>query len=201
MSNKDAIRLNAKVGEMLAQAEDALVIVGDAMDFLTTSKSEDGLVDLGPAVATVSRLQDVIARLRDVEAAATRRLGQAVLGGQERTGTLADGRPWTLRRTADRKAWQHDDWKRDARKAVIGQVAPQNAGIIDWDTGEERDLGPFLYEVAAAIQEVHGSTAPRTGVLKALGLDPGNYCETVRGNWKVDTMPASTTTETTTTEG
>lgn len=109
-------------------------------------------------------------------------------GAVERKGTMPDGRTYTVRRGQNRKAWQHDAWKHDARAAVLRQHGLEGADLVNAATGELVDL----QGVVTHVQEVHGATAPRVGVLKALGLDPDNYAETSPGAWGVEfTDPSS----------
>lgn len=93
----------------------------------------------------------------------------------ERSGVFPDGRLFELKRGADRKAWQHDRWQADARAQVLSGLNVDS--IVNTSTGEQVDLWKLL----EAIEAVHGSGAPRTGVLKGLGLRPDDYCESVPG--------------------
>lgn len=148
-----------------------------------------GQDDTAAAAMVVARVQDLVRRLRDIESLGARAIGQAA-GRLE--GELPDGRQFKMHRTADRKAWRHDDWQRDARRAVLDHLAlpPE---LVNPEDGEFVNL----YQVMDAIEAVHGAQAPRSTNLRALGLEPGDYCETVRGNWKLDTVAPSTPTTTT----
>lgn len=163
-------------------------IDGDDFTALTSEADLTGLVDL------VSEIQNARRVLADLEGSATRVAGRLVKDGADRDGYLPDGRQWTLHRTADRKAWDHEGWKHAARARIIAPYTGTEQEVADPVTGEITTLAALLFTVAAEIQEVHGSTAPRTGVLKSLGIDSGDYCEQVSGNWKLDTIAPSTTT-------
>lgn len=160
----------------------------------------------GEPMATVADMvaivQDLIRRLRGVELDLTAELGRHVREAKaERLGNLSDGRQWRLHRTADRKAWDHDEWKRDARKVVTADVVarydlttdlvPGNADLVNVETGEAVNLGTIVQEAMTAVQDFHGAGAPKVGTLKRHDLDPGDYCEPVRGNWKLDTIAPS----------
>lgn len=135
-------------------------------------------------------IQDMRAKLSDVEAALVTELGRR---DGKTVGYLPDGRQFTVSRMADRKEWQHDDWKRDVRRVVVDQFL-QRAGlaavvpIADPSTGEvgEFPLAAWAQEMLATAQEVHGSTAPRTSTgLKPLGLFATDYCTSTPGGWKL----------------
>lgn len=175
----------------------ALTALGPAMAWFL---EPDGDRYVTGAAAVVAQVQDLIRRLRDIESLAARAIGQAV-GRQE--GELPDGRQFAVRRTADRKAWNHEDWQYDARSKVADQVlADLPEAVVDPSTGEAVSLPSVILLAMASIEAVHGAGAPKVTALKALGLDPGDYCETVRGNWTVDAIaldrtPASPTATTT----
>lgn len=147
------------------------------------------LTDLADLVSSVAQLRR---ELGDLEGYLEMRMGRAVREtGAETQGYVPDGRMWTLHRTADRKAWDHDLWQSDARAAVI-EANEWPAQVIDPDSGEEIPT----HTIMAAIEKVHGAGAPRTGVLKAMGLDPADYCEQVPGRWKLDVVAPSPNADT-----
>lgn len=155
----------------------------------------------------VALLQDVRHRLGLVERDLTVALGKRMGKG---TGSLSDGRQFTLARAADRKEWDHDDWKRDARRAVVKAHAvmgtePETgseviAVVVNPITGEEQNLATVLHAAIAEAQEVHGSTAPRSRALKALGLYASDYATSVPSGWRFTTVKPHDTTDTTTEE-
>lgn len=136
-------------------------------------------LDVDAMAATVALVQDLKRRLGLIESYVAREAGLAAVEvGKAREGYLADGRQWTLKRGNERKAWDHDGWKAAARAAIIkGHDLPPD--LVDPSTGEEVNL----YTLLAEVQEVHGSTAPRVGQLKALAIDPKDYCEQTPGPW------------------
>lgn len=139
-------------------------------------------------------IQDVRRRLADVELALVGAIGKR--HGNKTVGNLSDGRQFTVSRSGDRTSWDHEDWKRDVRRVIVGGLPA--AVVVDTDTGEERPLAKVLQEVLAKAQEVHGSTGPRTTQLKALGLYAGDYSTTTPGPWRMSVV--APTEQTTTTE-
>lgn len=165
----------------------AELVAPKAAAFWLDGSSDDAMMYVAEAVA---RVQDLIRRLRKVELDLTAELGRHVRDTKaERLGYLPDGRQWKLHRTRERKAWDHDSWKHDARAKVAREVAPHADDVaVDAASGEARPLRLALQEAMTKLQEFHGAGAPRTGTLKANGLDPDDYCESVPGNWKLDTI-------------
>lgn len=158
--------------------------------------------DADPIAQAIAQVQDLIRTARTLEADLTAALARA--GGRtpaDRVGNLPDGRQFRLHRTADRKGWDHDAWKRDARARVVREtVGDTQAALrsINTETGEveETTLAALVHEALAMLQEFHGATAPRTGTLRKHGLDPDEYAETKPGAWKFDAIaPSDTTTE------
>lgn len=157
----------------------------------------DALTD-DELLAALAAVHDALPRLRDMERDLAIALGRRQGSIQ---GNLADGRQFTLKRTQDRKAWDHEEWKRDARRAIVNDLTKPGdtiyEGVVTAD-GEVVPLGPVLHTAIALAQEVHGSTAPRSTALKRLGLYAGDYCESSPGGWKFDAIapkPTETTTE------
>lgn len=140
--------------------------------------------------------QDVRRRLALIESWAARELGRDV--GCPDTIDLPDGRTVEVLKGKDRKAWRHDEWQRDARVAVVGETMFH--AYADAETGELVDLTPVLLDVAARVQAVHGSTAPRARSLKALGLNADDYCETYPGPYNLKVCAPAPTPTTPTTE-
>ena len=146
------------------------------------------LLEDSPDPVHVAAIQSAIAALRDLERDLAIGLGKNLGAAQ---GELPDGRLFTLKRAQDRKEWDHEEWKRDARRAIVAKTEVVPA--INPDTGEVIDLAPILFRVIAEAQEVHGSTAPRSTSLKALGLYAGDYCTSSPGGWTFRATPKPTT--------
>jgi len=149
-------------------------------------------LEVADLVSTVVLLQDLRRRLALVESYVARQAGHlAVEVDAHREGVLPDGRRWTLKRGTTRKAWDHPGWKRDARAAVVRRAAERyrlrhlDTEVVDVETGELADLLAVLQTTVADAQEVHGSGAPRVTQLRALGIDPDDYCQTTPGPWGV----------------
>lgn len=180
-------RLSVMLTALHASTQGALEAGHDAALDLVAADDTQGLVD------TVALVQDFRRKLADLEADLVAVAADA-LKGRDLQGNLFDGRQWKLHRTADRKAWDHDDWKRDARRAIqldLDRRYGETGDLVDLKSGEAMSLGQVLQVAMAEIQEVHGSTAPRTTALRRLGLSPDDYCETKRGSWKLDTIAPS----------
>lgn len=131
------------------------------------------------AVALVALLQDIRRSLAETEAYLAREIGRDEMA--PRTGVLPDGRQFKVQRGADRKAWSHDDWKRDVREKVAERHEVKSWILADPETGESVNLAGMLEDV----QGVFSSAAPKVTALKRLGLDPGDYCETYPGPFSV----------------
>lgn len=156
-----------------------------AQDYVATLAPEH----LADAIATI---QDVKYRLGLVESALA-----AALGEREGViqGNLPDGRQFTLKRTQDRKEWDHEDWKRDARRVLVQQALEVNGvgrliQFVTPHTGEvmNLDLAHMLQVAITEAQEVHGSTAPRSTSLKRLGLYASDYCTSSPGGWRLNAI-------------
>lgn len=172
----------------------ALDDLSGAVKDLEDNVDASAAMDPVPQADAIALVQDLRKRLGEVEQSLAIALGKAE--GQFQ-GNLSDGRQFTLKRTADRKAWNHEDWKRDARRAVVKEaVADSSLALVDEETGETLNLSAFLFTVVAEAQEVHGSTAPRSTALKRLGLYASDYCESSPGAWKFDAIPPKPQTET-----
>lgn len=155
-------------------------------------------------LAALAAVHDALPRLRDMEKDLATALGKAE---GALSGNLADGRQFTLKRTSDRTAWDHEDWKRDARRVIVqrwadgvmfGEDEHGNPVPFYVGTGEATTLARILQEAVAEAQEVHGSTAPRSTALKRLGLFAGDYSTSSPGGWKFDAITPSTAPDTTT---
>lgn len=148
---------------------------------LSAAGAHGGSRDL-EVLALVHRIQAARRVLGEAEAIATRWLGLSATIAK--TGVLPDGSTYEVRRGQTRKAWDHDQVKHDVRAAVLKRAGVAG-DLVDPNTGEMVDVQGLL----TWVQEVAGSTAPRLGNLRALGLDPDDYCETFPGLWNVTVTP------------
>lgn len=144
--------------------------------------------------AYVALLQDIRSRLGAVERDLTTALGKRV---GKTVGALPDGRQFTVDRMADRKEWIHEDWKRDVRRKVADFYAKDCGLELVDGAGEVQPIAPLLQEVMAKVQEVHGSTAPRSRSLKELGLFATDYCTSTPGGWRFNAVKPTTKEDTT----
>jgi len=157
----------------------------------------EGLEDaeLATAVATI---QDVRHRLGLLENALTTALGKR-LG--KTTGNLPDGRQFTLSRAADRKEWDHEEWKRDTRRTIVSHTTEELGSTVNLVTADgevqELNLAALLHSAITEAQEVHGSTAPRSRALKLLGLYASDYCTSTPSGWRFQALKPSVPTTTT----
>jgi len=137
-------------------------------------------------------LQEARKALQSLERDAELACAKAMLDDMAETATLRIER----RRGTERKAWDHEQWKRDVRAKTLQAHGMKGAQGVITATGEVID-GAELYDVLAAVQDAHGSAAPKTTSLRALGLDARDYCESSPGAWtvRVTRMAAETKTE------
>ena len=169
---EDLDTLVAYMGEATAAVEVLAGALRPALDHLQATAQDDQVASF------VAWVQDTRRALAELETQATDYAGRNLTVSRE--GVLSDGRRYVLKRGQNRKAWDHDGWKHDARAAVIkGEGLP--AEVVDPETGTFINL----YTLLEKVQEVHGSSAPRVGVLRALHLDPDDYSETTPGRWSV----------------
>lgn len=153
----------------------------------------------------LAAVHDAIRVLRAAETSLAGDLGARVGKGK---GDLPDGRQYELSRTTDRKEWDHAEWKRDARRVLTTQLTERYDGweahggvqIIDTQTGEVVTLGNVIQEAMAAIQNVQGSSPPKSTALKPLGLYASDYCTSTPGGWRFNAIEPTTTTEETATD-
>lgn len=179
----------------------ALIKAADQVENLIATETVQRLAALGdhdPAEVAqiIVSIHDQRARLNQAAEFLADTLGKKAGALQ---GNLPDGRQFTLKRSADRKEWQHEEWKRDARRAIVQEFTKPGDTIIEGVltvTGEVIPLGPILQEAMTAIQNVHGSTAPKSTALKPLGLYASDYCTSTPGGWRLNAIrPESTLTE------
>lgn len=167
-----------------AEYDDALHMTTAAVDALERDLPDwlEGCTD--PCGLDVAELLDGIraqrVRLQALELAAEEACARALMDDMTTTPTLRIER----HRTTDRKAWQHADWQRDVRAKVLQAHGLKGAqGVLTAD-GEVLDAS-VLYDALTTLQSAHGSTAPKTTTLRALGLDARDYCESGPGRWSV----------------
>lgn len=184
---------------------DGLWSLTQAVESLEAHRDASASLEPLEQASAIALVKDLRQRLSAVEADLSTTLGKAE--GQM-AGNLPDGRQFTLKRTADRTQWNHDDWKRDVRRAITAQVEDRflidedgvYGRVIDTSTGETVTLGRVIQEALIVSQNVHGSAEPKSTALKPLGLYKGDYCTSSPGGWILNVIKPSPTTETTTTK-
>lgn len=180
---------------------DSLAMAVDAID-LDTQRAERDPIQGAEKMTDqeladyIAALQDIRARLGSVERELTTALGKR-LG--KTTSYLSDGRQFELNRMADRKEWNHEDWQRDARRAIQAELEDYvvlEGSLVDATTGEEKTLGQVIQEAMVRVELVHGSTAPRSRALKTLGLFASDYCTSTPGGWRFNALKPTTKEDT-----
>lgn len=189
----DANTANARNLRRLNRAVDLL-----ARDNEVTAAALVAAEDFTTLATTVALIATERKRLQDLENELATALGKAA---GKHIGTLADGARYEVTKSTDRKDWDHDDWKRDVRREVTKAATaglPEGARLqhTNLATGEvvETTLAGIIQEALAMAQEVHGSTAPRSGALKGLGLYASDYATSTPGAWRVNFIKPDTTT-------
>lgn len=131
------------------------------------------------ALDVIAWAQDMRRLLSSVESNATRWAALSTVLGK--TGEMPDGRTYEVKRGANRKAWDHDGWKRAYRAHVISETGATGGEVVVPSTGEVVNL----YDLARDLDAATGSSAPKVTVLRKVGVDPDDYCETSSGAWSV----------------
>lgn len=149
--------------------------------------------DVQALVDTVALIRDERRKLAVAESFLERAAGQAAaVHSAKRTGELSDGRPYEILRGADRKAWDHQQWQGDVRRAIVGMVAGDGLVVVNPESGEETPLAQTVQVAVEQAQAVHSANAPKVTALKRLGLAPDDYCESIPGPYTVK-IPTPTT--------
>lgn len=166
--------------DVLENLTDAVTDLDLQLDYLL-----DACTD--PAGTDVAELLDLIrtqrVALQALEGRAEESAAKALLDDMTTTDTLRIER----HRTTDRKAWQHAEWQRDVRAKVMQAAGLKGCHLV-LPTGELLDgkaATDVLYTLMSTLQAAHGSAAPKTTALRALGLDARDYCESSPGRWTV----------------
>lgn len=195
----DRAALVAEAQEMFSQAVYAVTAAISDLNRGSVLTTDDALERLAydEVAESIAWIQDTRRDLAVLESYLSRRLGSEP--GCPDALVLPSGRHAEVMKGKDRKAWDHEAWQRDVRVAVVGETVFR--AYADAETGELVDLTPTLLDVAARIQAVHGSTAPKIRALKALSLDADDYSETYPGPFSVKVSPPPTENIATTTTG
>lgn len=161
--------------------------LGRALPALLDHCTDPEATDMAQMLADVRDARIALQGLeRDVEVATAK----AMLGDQALTPTLRVERE----RRPDRKAWDHQGWRSEARAKVVQAMGLKGAqGVID--AAGEVLPAEVLHKALAAVDEVHGSAPPRLTQLRGLGVDPDDYCERSPGAWKVTVTRMANETE------
>lgn len=149
----------------------------DALPGLLAECTDPEATDMAELLLAVQSARIALQALeRDAEA----ECAKAMVGDYAETPTLRVERS----RRAERKTWDHEAWKRDARGKVLRKHGLLGAQAVIDAQGEMLSPAAFA-EALTELQGVHGSTAPRVTQMRGLGLDPDDYCERTPGSWQV----------------
>jgi len=166
------------LGDNLAALNDNLgeadTLLANATQYLVRLNDLEALATLAGQVADLKRGLGV------AEAFIAREAGRLAADMDYREGTLPDGRPFSVKRGSNRKAWDHQGWQRDARLAILAKFQVP-AELVNPESGETVNAIALMTEAEA----VHGSGAPRVTNLKALSLRADDYCESHAGPYTV----------------
>lgn len=188
------------LAETLEQMRDALAVqdyvLTDATRCLVENADVQGLVD------TVALIQDLKRALGVAEAYVAREAGYlAQEFSTAKAGQTSDGRPYEIMRGNVRKAWDHAGWQADVRREIVADATLDGTLLaVSQVTGADHDLRQIVSEAVTRAQAIHGSAAPKVTALKALGVDPGDYCESTPGPYTVKITQSAPTATTTTGE-
>lgn len=171
---------------------EAVETLAKALPSLLESCTDPQALDMAELLLTI---REARIALLGVEQDTEHTLARAMVADQAVTGTLRVER----KRGPERKAWDHDAWKRDVRQNALRAAGLLGAHVYAAD-GEEAPQGA-LSDLLRRVQDVHGAAAPKTSAtgLRGLGLDPMDYCETSAG--KVTVQVYRMADESTPTEG
>jgi hypothetical protein len=88
---------------------------------------------------------------------------------------------------AQRKEWQSDELSRSVEMAVALEVLNQLSGmLVDSTTGEPIDLVALTHDIVTEYRRAATPSWKVTG-LRAMHIDPGDYCTTTWGRKTVQT--------------
>lgn len=154
------------LGRVWSMAVDAGATEADVEAFLANSPvkaHEDHPVYVHDLAILVDAFESIIDRLKLIQAEVASKLAQAIPYG---TSLVAyrDTRPLTPRWGGQRKEWANDLLQADVKPRVTH----------DPESGEARSPEDVM-EVAFSVVSLNGSNVKVTG-LRALGLDPDDYC-------------------------
>jgi hypothetical protein len=189
----NAVEMNARNLRRLRRSTD---VMGQDAEFIAA-----GLVaaeDWTTMATTVALIATERKRLQDLENTLATALGK---NAGKHIGALADGARYEVTKSADRKAWDHDDWKRDVRRTVTegtlaAYLVPEDMPgcLVDQTSGEAVPFRRVIQQALTMAQAVHGSSAPKTTELRRLGLSASDYCESTPGAWRVEFIKPDTMT-------
>ena len=180
----------ASVREALAESGTPLPWVVSAADASAAERLTDAIANLAAAAEQVNAAalntlgelpwEIAVGMLATIRAIQTQHLGpidaslvrHLYLTGEHGDTELDGIGVVSIRRSRDRKEWDHWTWQHDVRGAVIEKKVGGQAELFDLDGNAYN-----LMDLFDAVQSVHGAQAPKVTALRALGLDAKTYCE------------------------
>lgn len=142
-------------------------------------------VDLHTLVTIACAIRDARADLDVIAKTITRDI-TAQMG--EREITLDGIGVITCRRATTRRKWDHDElWRR------VTSLAVEQPGVLCDEDGEILPPAVIAQQVAQVLRECATPSWKVTG-LRAIGIDPGEWCEESPGDWSVQ-LPARKTND------
>lgn len=165
--------------EDLMETIESLVFLGDALEFsavnLLDKRPEKGdpLRDVWvhDLAVLIDRLETVVDKVKEVQHAAAVEFCGAMPFPCPSNVSFADTRPLVPRFPKNRTAWDNASLAADIRARIAAQVEDATAGDPAAMQAYEITMGQ-----AEKIVTLSGGNAKTTGI-KALGLDPDDYCQ------------------------
>lgn len=145
----------------------------DSLNETAATASDSGGITALPwedALTALSELRLAVETIQQIDAALVRHLYLTAPHGDIEVDGIG---VVSVRRSNERKEWDHQDWKHDVRGAILADIGDE---LYDLE-GNEVDVAGLIRKA----QDVHGAQAPKVTALRALGLDPQGYCHEVPG--------------------
>jgi hypothetical protein len=167
----------ATAGDPVEGVTEAVHQLEGALPALLEACTDPQATDMAELLLTIREARTALLRVeQDTEAACAK----AMLSDQvdDPSGLFVE-----RYRSADRKAWDHEQWQHDVRTKALQAAGLKGAQGVLTANGEVLPA-EVLHELLATVQSVHSAGAPKTSKtagLRAFGLDPADYCETTPG--------------------
>lgn len=154
-----ADRVHAALGELRT-----------AVDALNRGVGDVESTTVEEAAAALAELRDLISPLRQCEAGLERWIAQCFRAeGWDLTHELVGVGMVEVRRSTQRRAWDHEAVRRDWVNAWLLKFA------------EESNEGPDVYDAIDACMGIASVSGYKVTWMRQLGMDPDDYCESSPG--------------------